>query len=143
MDYDDLGMTKVGAITEESSYLLEISCVGDEYTIYVDGKQALKFTIPEKFRDYRNDIGFQQSFVAFSVEDIELVYGPRPANADPVIPPKDDDSSDPDKKPDDGSSIPDTGAAFPLAALTLSGAALATAGATAGRRKRNRGRDTK
>ena len=143
VDYDDLGMTKVGAITEESSYLLEISCVGDEYTIYVDGKQALKFTIPEKFRDYRNDIGFQQSFVAFSVEDIELVYGPRPANADPVIPPKDDDSSDPDKKPDDGSSIPDTGAAFPLAALTLSGAALATAGATAGRRKRNRGRDTK
>ena len=144
-DRDELGMTKVGPITEEASYLLEISCVGDEYTIYVDGKQALKFTVPEEFRDYRNDIGFQQSFVAFSVEDIELVYGPRPANANPVIPPKDDTSipdGDPDSKPDN-SGAPNTGAGFPLAALALTGAALATVGTTAGLRKRNRGRDTK
>lgn len=138
VDYDSLGFPKVAPINTDDSYLMEISCVGNHFTFWMDGEQVLDFTVPEEFQGYRTEIGFQQSFVAFSVDDIEMYYGPRPADANPEIPPKGDDDEDP-QEPGSEPDIPtETGVAFPMAALVLGGTALAAAGVTFRMRKNRR-----
>lgn len=143
VDHDELGFTKVAPINTDDSYLLEISCVDNEFTFWMDGVQVLNFTVPEEFQAYGTEIGFQQSFVAFRVDDMELVYGPRPANANPELPSDGDDDEDPQdpQEPDSEPDVPaETGVAFPTAALTLGGTALAAAGVTFRMRKKHRGR---
>ena len=144
VDCDDLGFARVPAINDEDSYELEISCVGDEFTFYVNGKKALQFTVPEEYRSYRTELGVQQSFVAFSFSDTSMVYGVRPTTTEDkwgnIADEDKDDGKDDNKNETDNVGAVNTGVAFPAAACVSAVLSLA---AVCGLSRKRREKNTK